>query len=160
MRVLLVLLLSINFVLCDLITLNNNWYRNLNEAKQRALKDKKPILLFLHSRNCFYCPKMIENVFPEPKLEKKLMDNFVLLTMDGSTDADSIEEETSDQAPKRFITSMTPAIYFMGPKEEKLSKKGKEHMIVYGYWSPEDMGEWADDAKRRFDNLYGELYKK
>jgi thioredoxin-related protein len=150
--------LACSFAFADMYSLGSDWYRNLTEAKNRALKEKKPILLFLHSRNCFYCPKLVEEVFPEPSLHKKLKESFVLLTMDGSTDADAIEEEVTDQAPKRFITSMTPAIYFMGPKEEKLAKGGKAHMIIYGFWSVQDMGEWADDALRRFEKLYGEKY--
>jgi hypothetical protein len=53
---------------------------------------------------------------------------------------------------------MTPAIYFMGPNEEKLSKKGKEHMVIYGFWTAQELKEWIDDAKRRFIKLYGEKY--
>ncbi len=40
-----------------------DWMNNLNDAKELALKEKKPIILFLHSRRCFYCPKIIEGVF-------------------------------------------------------------------------------------------------
>jgi len=159
-RLLLIVLLMFSSLSADLIELSTDWYRNLDEAKSKAVELKKPILLFIHSRNCFYCPKMIENVFPSPKLIKQLNREFILVSLDGSTGSDSIEEDVSDQAPDRFITSITPSIFFMGPKEEKLTKTNKKHMVIYGYWSIEDMSEWADDASKRFKKMYGDKYAK
>jgi len=136
------------------------WMNNLEEAKAIALKEKKPIILFLHSQRCFYCPKLIEQVFPDPEVQKFLTKNFVKLDLDVATGSDSIEEDTADQAPERFIVSMTPAILFMGPKEEKLYRKGKKHMIIYGFWKPEELVTWGKEALKRFQKLYGESYAK
>jgi len=136
------------------------WMNNLEDAKELALKSKKPIVLFLHSRRCFYCPKIIEGVLPNPKVKSFLKKNFITLALDTSTGSDSIEEDTADQAPERFIVSMTPAFIFMGPKEEKLSRKGKKHMIIYGYWTPEELIKWGEIALKRFRKLYGEEYGK
>jgi len=160
MRLLFISFLIISSLFGDMIELSSDWYRNLGEAKEKAVELKKPILLFIHSRNCFYCPKMIENIFPTPKLAEHLNRDFVLLSLDGSTGSDSIEEEVTDQAPQRFITSVTPAIFFMGPDEEKLTRSNKKHMVIFGYWSAEDMSEWADDALKRFKKRYGEKYAK
>jgi len=160
MRLLYVFFLIISSLSGDMIELSNDWYRNLGEAKEKALEEKKPILIFLHSRNCFYCPKMIENIFPTPILAKQLNRDFILLSLDGSTDSDSIEEEVTDQAPPRFITSVTPAIFFMGPKEEKLTRSNKKHMVIYGFWNVSDISEWANDALKRFNKMYGEKYVK
>ena len=160
MRLLYVFFLIISSLSGDMIELSNDWYRNLGEAKEKALEEKKPILIFLHSRNCFYCPKMIENIFPTPILAKQLNRDFILLSLDGSTDSDSIEEEVTDQAPPRFITSVTPAIFFMGPKEEKLTRSNKKHMVIYGFWNVSDMSEWANDALKRFNKMYGKKYGK
>ena len=134
------------------------WMQNLEDAEELAQKEKKPIVLFLHSRRCFYCPKMIEEVFPDPKLQRFFKKNFVLLTLDTSTGSDSIEEETADQAPERFIVNMTPAFVFMGPREEKLYRKGKKHMIIYGYWKADELIRWGREALKRFDRLYGNKY--
>jgi thioredoxin-related protein len=136
------------------------WMNNLEDAKEIALKERKPIILFLHSRRCFYCPKLIEEVFPDPELQKFLKANFVLLSLDTSTGSDSIEEETADQAPPRFIVSMTPAFVFMGPKEEKLYCKGKKHMIIYGFWTAPELIRWGREALKRFDKLYGASYER
>ncbi|ADV46608.1 thioredoxin family protein [Nitratifractor salsuginis] len=134
------------------------WMSNLDDAKELALQEKKPIILFLHSRRCFYCPKMIEEVFPDPQLQKFLKENFILLSLDTATGSDSIEEETADQAPERFIVTMTPAFVFMGPREEKLYRKGKKHMIIYGYWKADELIKWGKEALKRFDKLYGDRY--
>jgi len=136
------------------------WMNNLEEAKTIALKEKKPIILFLHSQRCFYCPKLIEEVFPKPEVQKFLNEHFIKLDLDVATGSDSIEEDTGDQAPERFIISMTPGILFMGPKEEKLYRKGKKHMIIYGFWKPEELITWAKEALKRFDKMYGESYEK
>ncbi len=136
------------------------WMNNLEEAKAIALKEKKPIILFLHSQRCFYCPKLIEEVFPKPEVQKFLNTHFVKLDLDVATGSDSIEEDTGDQAPERFIVSMTPAILFMGPKEEKLYRKGKKHMIIYGFWKPDELITWGEEALKRFDKLYGDTYAK
>lgn len=136
------------------------WMNNLEEAKEIAQKEKKPIILFLHSQRCFYCPKLIEEVFPDPKVQKFLADNFIKLDLDVATGSDSIEEGTGDQAPERFIVSMTPGILFMGPKEEKLYRKGKKHMIIYGFWKPEELITWSKQALTKFSKLYGKNYEK
>ena len=144
----------------SLSTFELGWMNNLEDAKILALKEKKPIIIFLHSQRCFYCPKLIENVFPVPKVKKFLKDNFVMLDLDVATGSDSIEEDTADQAPERFIVSMTPAFLFMGPKEEKLYRKGKKHMIIYGFWKPDELIQWGNEALKRFEKLHGDKYVK
>ncbi|WP_457607788.1 thioredoxin family protein [Nitratifractor sp.] len=134
------------------------WMNNLEDAKELALREKKPIILFLHSRRCFYCPKLIEEVFPDPELQDFLKKHFILLSLDVATGSDSIEEDTADQAPERFIVTMTPAFVFMGPREEKLYRKGKKHMIIYGFWTAPELIRWGEEALKRFDKLYGERY--
>jgi len=161
-RVILGLLLlgSVLFAKEVLNTHQLGWMNNLEEAKSIALQEKKPIIIFLHSQQCFYCPKLIEGVFPDPKVRAFLKENFIMLDLDVGTGSDSIEESTADQAPERFIVSMTPAFVFMGPKEEKLYRKGKKHMIIYGFWNPEELISWGKEALRRFESLHGDIYAK
>jgi len=135
------------------------WQYELEDAKDLALYYKKPIFLFLESRKCYYCPIMKEKTFTNSKIIKELNKYFIPVLLDNSTGAESDVEGTGN-APQRLTTSMTPAIYFMGPKEEKLSKKGKKHMIIYGLWSPKELLEWCNDAKRKFKKLYGKNYVK
>ena len=138
--------------------LGMDWRNDVDDAKEAAIKAKKPIILFLHSRSCFYCPKIIEQVLPNPKVKKFLDKNFIKLELDTSTGSDAIEDDVSDQAPPRFIVSITPAFIFMGPNEEKLARNGKKHMIIYGFWTPEQLIKWGKDALKRFHRLYGNKY--
>ena len=134
-----------------------SWQHELEEAKQVARYKKRPIFLFLESRTCFYCPKLREEIFTLPSFQEKIKKYFVPLILDNSLDADSDVENTG-QCPPRLTTSMTPAIYFMGPNEEKLSRRGKKHMLVYGMWNEQQMLDWMDEAIKKFEKLYGEKY--
>lgn len=134
------------------------WQHELNEAKELANYYKKPIFMFLESRTCFYCPKLKEEIFTKKEFQDKIRKDFIPLVLDNSLDADSDVENTG-QCPPRLTVSMTPAIYFIGPNEEKLSRKGKKHMIIYGMWNLEQMLEWMKEATIKFDKLYGEKYE-
>jgi len=136
-----------------------DWMSNLEHAKELAKRDKKPILLFIHSTACFYCGVLEQKVFPDVALQKRLKKDFILLALDASTGSDSIEEDINDQAPARFITSVTPAFFFMGPEEEKLASRGEKHMTIYGYWTIDELNEWSDDALAKFKKYYGDKYK-
>lgn len=135
------------------------WQTELNDAKELAVYHKKPIFLFLESRKCYYCPIIKEQTFTDEKVIKMINNDFIPLILDNSLGSESDVENTG-HAPERLTVSMTPAIYFMGPKEEKLSKKGKKHMIIYGMWKPKELLEWLNDANRKFKKLYGKNYEK
>ena len=134
-----------------------SWQHELEEAKQVAQYKKRPIFLFLESRTCFYCPKLREEIFTKKSFQDKIKKYFVPVILDNSLDADSDVENTG-QCPPRLTTSMTPAIYFMGPNEEKLSRRGKKHMLIYGMWNEAQMLDWMDEAIKKFEKLYGEKY--
>ena len=73
--IIILLIINANFVFgaSDIV---DGWETDLDSAESNAIRLKKPIILFLHSTSCFYCPKVIENVLPNPKLAKFLKDNF------------------------------------------------------------------------------------
>ncbi|MEA2018043.1 MAG: DUF255 domain-containing protein [Campylobacterota bacterium] len=152
------LLLSYSLFASDIVN-NIKWQHELGDAKELAEHFKKPIFLFLESRRCYYCPIMQEETFTDPRVEKEINENFIPLILDNSLGAES-DVENSGHAPERLTTSMTPAIYLMGPKEEMLSRKGKKHMIIYGMWKPDDLLAWLKDAKRKFNKLHGDKYEE
>ncbi len=161
--------IKIGFLLLFLIIQNLNanevkkneikWQHELTDAKELAEHYKKPIFLFLESRKCYYCPIMREKTFTNKAVIKEINENFIPLILDNSLDAESDVENTG-HAPERLTTSMSPAIYLMGPKEEMLSRKGKKHMIIYGMWYPKDLLDWLKDAKRKYKKLHGKKYAK
>lgn len=133
------------------------WQNEFNDGVEVANYKKKPIFLFLDSRTCFYCPKLKAEVLSHPKFQEKIKKYFTPMYLDNSTDYDSDVANTG-QVPLRLSVSMTPAIYFMGPNEEMLARRGKKHMIIYGMWNIDQMLEWMDDAISKFEKLYGEKY--
>lgn len=158
-KIVLIFLLFINILIADEKLNNIKWQNELNDAKDLAKYFKKPIFLFLESRKCYYCPIIQEKTFSDPKVEKEINENFIPLILDNSLGAES-DVENSGHVPERLSTSMTPAIYFMGPEEEMLSRKGKKHMIIYGMWEPKELLEWLNEAKRKFKKLHGNKYGK
>lgn len=134
-----------------------DWQHEFSEAKELAKYHKKPIFIFLESRTCFYCPKLKEEIFTKKEFQDKVNKYFIPVILDNSLDADSDVENTG-QCPPRLTVSMTPAIYFMGPDEEKLSRKGKKHMLIYGMWTLKQMLTWMDDSLKKFEKLHGEKY--
>lgn len=132
-----------------------DWQTEFEEAKQLAVYHKKMVFMFVESRTCFYCPKLKEQIFNQPQFQEKIKQYFIPLIVDNSLDYDS-DVENIGQCPPRLTVSMTPAIYFMGAEEEKLARKGKKHMIIYGMWTLKQMLEWMDDAIAKNKKLYGE----
>ncbi len=102
-----------------------NWQNDLGDAKQLANYHNKLIFLFIESRNCFFCPMLKKEIFNQKEFQKKIQEHFIPLILDNSLDADSDVENTG-QCPPRLTVSMTPAIYFMGAKEEKLLRQGEK----------------------------------
>ncbi len=156
-KIILTLSIVLNFMLASDNVNKIKWQHELNDAKDLAQHFKKPIFLFLESRRCYYCPIMQEETFTDPRIEKEINENFIPLILDNSLGAES-DVENSGHAPERLTTSMTPAIYLMGPKEEMLKAKGKKHMIIYGLWKPDDLLAWLQNAKKRFKKLHGQKY--
>ena len=158
-KIIIFVLIFINSILANENLNEIRWQTELNDAKELAETFKKPIFLFLESRRCYYCPIMKEKTFVDPSVVKIINEDFIPVILDNGTGAES-DVEGGGYAPERLTTSMTPAIYFMGPKEEKLNRKGKKHMIIYGLWKPDELVGWLKDAKRKFKKLYGDKYEK
>lgn len=129
-----------------------DWQSDFDEAKQLAQYHDKMIFIFLESRTCFYCPKLKEEIFIKPEFKEKIKKYFIPVILDNSLDADSDVSNTG-QCPPRLTVSMTPAIYFMGPNEEKLARRGTKHMIIYGMWQVDQMLEWMDEAITKREKL-------
>ena len=89
MRIGLLLFLTVNLLFAYGTAID--WMANLGHAKELAKRDKKPIMLFIHSTACFYCTVLEEKVFPDTSLQEKIKKEFILVALDASTDADAFE---------------------------------------------------------------------
>ena len=57
------------------------FYQNYDEARQIALEQHKPMLLFFTTSTCVFSKRMSESVFHEPDIQK-LLEEFVLVNVD------------------------------------------------------------------------------
>ncbi len=135
------------------------WQDNFSDSKELAQKFGKPLFIFMESRRCYYCPIMKEQTFTDKRVIKAINQNFIPVILDNSTGSESDVENTG-HAPERLTLSLTPAIYIMGPNEEKLSRKGTKHMIIYGMWLPDDLLIWIANANKKYLKMYGAKYAK
>jgi len=147
------------FITCSLNAVGIKWQYELDDAKELAEHFKKPIFLFLESRRCYYCPIMKETTFTDKRVIETINKDFIAVVLDNSVGAES-DVENNGNAPERLTTSVSPSIYFMGPNEEMLNRKGKKHMIIYGMWKADELLHWLGKAKKKFNKLHGEKYEK
>jgi len=131
------------------------WEINLSDAKDLAVDSNKPIFLFMKIKNCQDCSLI--PTFKNKSVIKYLNKNFISVVLFNTKEINKYKVDTSF-APTRFTVTKIPAIYFIGPNEEKLNKKGKRHMLIYGYWSAEELLQWLKNANKKFHKLYGEKY--
>lgn len=59
-----------------------NWFTNLEQAKEEALKSKKLILLQFEMEGCGGCKRMNETTYIDQKVIKEMNEWFVLLKLD------------------------------------------------------------------------------
>ena len=60
---------------------NLAFYQNYDEARQIALEQHKPMLLFFTTSTCVFSKRMLDSVFHEPDI-RKLLEQFVLVRVD------------------------------------------------------------------------------
>jgi len=147
------------FIVCFSYSMEIKWQYELDDAKELAEHFKKPIFLFLESRRCYYCPIMKETTFMDKRVIEIINKDFIPVMLDNSTGSES-DVENNGNAPERLTTSVSPSIYFMGPDEEMLNRKGKKHMIIYGMWKADELLHWLSKAKKKFIKLHGDKYEK
>jgi len=85
----------------------------LNEAKHRAAKEDKAILLMLSKQDCDACWYMQNIVFTDKKMQVLLEKNFVVVHLDIH----------KDNIPKSYEYLGTPTFYFLNAQEEKISRR-------------------------------------
>jgi thioredoxin-related protein len=94
-----------------------NWLKNLDEAKEEAVKSHKPILLQFEMDGCGGCKKMEATTYKEQKVINEMNEWFVLLRLDLIKDR---------EVRKMFGAYWTPSFYF-------LDQNGSSYYHFNGY---------------------------
>lgn len=126
------------------------WLTNLEEAKERSMKERKPILLQFEMDGCGGCKKLYEETYPNPKVEEEMQNLFILLKLDLKKDREIRRE---------LAGYWTPSFYFM-------DHKGKSYSHFNGYLPPDEFRlmlrigySEASIPKGKFDEVINFLSK-
>ena len=144
----LITLLSINFTACgqnvsdqsSLAELNDNnaWLTNFDEAKAKAIKDQKPMLIdFTGSDWCGWCIKLDEEVFSQADFQEFASDSLVLVEIDfpkNKVQSEELKVQNKALAEKYSIRGF-PTILLLSPEAELIEKTGYQSGGAKAYFS-------------------------
>ena len=106
---------------------NEEWFTNFNEAKVKALKEQKPILIdFTGSDWCGWCIKLDDEVFSKTHFQEYASDSLVLVEIDFPKNKEQSEElkiQNKALAEKYSIRGF-PTILLLSPEAKLIEKTG------------------------------------
>jgi len=126
-------------------------FRDMREDLEEANAEGKRLLVIWEQRGCIYCRKMHEEVFPDPKIEALIEDNYFVVQMNlfgdvEVTDFDGTTLPEKDMAV-RWGVVFTPTMMFMpdtDPGEVKASEAAVIQMPgAFGKYTTASLLEWV-----------------
>lgn len=136
LHILITSILTINFTACgqnvsdqsSVTDLDNNaWFTNFNDAKAKAIKEQKPMLIdFTGSDWCGWCIKLDEEVFSQADFQEFASDSLVLVEIDFPKNKVQSEElKVQNKAlAKKYSIRGYPTILLLTPEAELIEKTG------------------------------------
>lgn len=82
---------------------NINWVYDFDEAKAKAKKEDKLVMMFISMQTCPVCSYMKDKVFTVSEIENYLKDNMIMYNV----------ELDMDEVPEGFECIGTPTTYFV-----------------------------------------------
>jgi len=95
-----------------------------DEARDKAMKEGKPMILFFHHDKCPVCKRLKETTFKDPRVQKKLRDDYVALGINMTDKSD----KGIDALKKKFQVFGPPGFVFLNSDGDVL-----EDEKFYGY---------------------------
>ncbi len=93
-------------------------FKDLAEDLEEAAAQNKRLMVIVEQRGCIYCAKMHEEVFPDPKIDAYLRENFfvVQLNMFGDVEVTDFDGETLSEKDmiRKWGILFTPTLMFFG----------------------------------------------
>ena len=106
---------------------NNAWFTNFNEAKAKAIKEQKPMLIdFTGSDWCGWCIKLDNEVFSQADFLEFASDSLVLVEIDfpkKKVQSEELKLQNKALAEKYSIRGF-PTILLLSPEAELIEKTG------------------------------------
>ena len=88
------------------------WYNDYEVGQQVAIAENKPMLVYVWAIWCQFCEKLHTEVYPDPKIQKYLKEDFVLIAID----LDSNREDAN-----KFGAQYPPNLFFLTPDGETIT---------------------------------------
>ena len=127
---------------------NENWTSNYEEARQKAIKENKPVFVDFTGYTCTNCRAMETNVFPLEEVQNRFakMQQVRLYTDDGS-------EGPANQKFQFELTGTValPTYVILDPSNEKIMDQ------LIGYANKDEFRRFLDSGLQRF-NKQNEKY--
>ncbi|OQX83134.1 hypothetical protein B6D60_10975 [candidate division KSB1 bacterium 4484_87] len=125
-------------------------WMKFDEGIAKGLKEKKNMIIDFYTDWCHWCKVMDEKTFHNPKIEKKLAENFVTIRLNAESNTEMAhfqgQQFTNAQLTRAFRVTGFPSLGFLTPKAEVIT-------VIPGYIP-------ADQFGYLLDYIYQECYKK
>lgn len=89
-----------------------NWIYTYKEASAKALKENKPMVVYMHRPGCESCDFLEEKVFHDEALAAYVNDHYVPTLLNVS----------KSDAPKHLVVKASPVFHFVNGKGEKIEE--------------------------------------
>jgi len=89
------------------------WYNTYEAGQEVAIKEDKPMLVYVWAIWCQFCEKLHTEVYPVPQIQKMLRDDFVLVAVDLDTNRADAD---------RFGATYPPYLVFLTPTGQKITE--------------------------------------
>ncbi len=138
-------LILVGFILVFLtgIALAEVKWLSLKEGTEKAKIEKKPMIVdFFYGKGCPRCEFLEKNVYADPVISKKIMDDFVPIRVDLTRKLTKEEEQLGN----RYEFKKDCLLLFLDPDTNVLSAKGKRLCFIDKV-DPDEFVEYLDSIK-------------
>ncbi len=128
-------------------------FKDLREDLAEANAEGKRLLIMIEQRGCIYCTKMHEEVFPDPKIDALLKNDYFVIQINMFGDVDVTDFDGKVLPEKDMVVRwgalFTPTLIFL-PEEVPEGKTASEAAVVtmpgaFGKGTTEALLTWVKD---------------
>ncbi|MGD1074893.1 MAG: thioredoxin family protein, partial [Thermodesulfovibrionales bacterium] len=151
MKYLSVLIVGIFLTLSSLAVASDGvkWL-SLKEGMEKAKIEKKPMIVdFFFGKGCPRCEKLQANVYENPSIARKIMDDFVPIMVDLTKKKLTKEEEALGN---KYDFKNDCLLLFLDPEGNIVKDPGGKRLCFVDYVEPNVFIQYLDMVKGRLSN--------
>jgi len=122
---------------------------SLKEGSAKAKSEKKPSIVdFFYGKGCPRCEKLQKNVYDDPIISKKIMDDFVPIRIDLTKPLTEEEEALG----KKFDYKMDCLLLFLDHNGEVITDTQGKRLCFIDNLDPEWFVSYLDMIKKKYEH--------